>query len=340
MPRIEADRICLLRTSAIGDIVHAMVLAAGLRSGYPGAHITWVTQDIPGSLVAGNPSIDRLITFKRCMTWRGWLQFRRRLKEDRYDLLIVPQVSAKAGILAWWIRSKIKLGFDLKRARELSWLVTNRKIPHQEPGHVLDQFMEFLDYLEIGHGRPEWNFHITDTEIEWRNGWRAQFTRPLCALVPASSNPEKDWKVERFAELADRVSAELNLQPVIVCGPGGRETAMAQAIQNLTHCKPPVASEKPLRNTLLQLSSARIVVAPDTGPLHLAVASGIPVVGLYGYSNPRRCGPYFFRDLVIDRFNDDPEQPEPITHRTKPGRMDSITVAEVMERIYLELSRP
>ncbi|MBN1878558.1 glycosyltransferase family 9 protein [bacterium] len=335
MPRYNAEKICLLRTSAIGDVVHAMYLAQCLRSGYPTSEITWVTQDIPGALIRGQPSVDRVLTFSRHMGWRGWLELRYILKKECYDLLVVPQVSAKVSLLASWIRSTIKLGFDFHRARELSWLVTNRRIPAGPRGHVLDQFMEFVDYLGIQHGAPEWNFHFSFEEIEWKQNWQKQFCKPICALVPASSNPEKDWPSDRFVELADRISTDTDMEPVIICGPGRRETEMARYIREGARCKPEIASEKPIRHTLLQLACSRVVIAPDTGPLHMAVALGVPTIGLYGYSNPRRCGPYYFRHLVIDKFNDSPDAPEPVSNRTKPGRMSLITVGEVMQKINI-----
>ena len=89
---------------------------------------------------------------------------------------------------------------------------------------------------------------------------------------------------------------------------------------------------------MLHLAGCRMIVAPDTGPLHIAVALKTPTVGLYGYSNPKRCGPYTFRDLLIDAYNMDEPDAAPITRRTKPGRMELIEPETVIQRIEYGLS--
>ncbi len=333
MPRIEAKRICFIRTSAIGDVVHGLAFMNGLRAGYPDAHITWITQRIPGELIDGHPSFNRLITFNRKMSFTEWFNFIRRIRLDTYDLVIDPQVSFKATLLTLFSRAQTKLGYDFHRTRELNWLATTHRIPRKPLGHVLDNLLEFLDYLGIDYPEPVWNFVMSPAEIAWQDKWKSRFSRPVVGLVPASSTPNKDWAPENYAALADRIDTELNLEPVLICGPGEREQRLAQTIHMTAKSKPTISSEKPIRHTLLQLSASKIVVAPDTGPLHIAVALGIPTVGLYGYSNPRRCGPYKFKDLLIDMFNDPNTEPEPITRKTKPNRMNLITVDMVMERI-------
>lgn len=339
MPRFKAKRICFIRTSAIGDVVHGLAFMNGLRSGYPDAHISWITQRIPGELISGHPSFNRLITFNRKMTIIEWVNFIRRIRLETYDLVIDPQVSFKATLLTLFSRADIKLGYDFRRTRELNWLATNHRIPRKPLGHVLDNLLEFLDYLGIDYPEPVWNLTKTPAEMSWQEQWKSRFTRPVVGLVPASSTPDKDWAPENYAALADRIVSELNLEPVIICGPGKREMQIAETIHTTAESKPMISSAKPIRHTMLQLGACRVVVAPDTGPLHIAVALGIPTIGLYGHSNPRRCGPYKFKELLIDRYNDPNAEPDPITRKTKPGRMNLITVDAVLERIAMATSK-
>jgi heptosyltransferase I len=91
---------------------------------------------------------------------------------------------------------------------------------------------------------------------------------------------------------------------------------------------------------LLRLSGAAVVVAPDTGPLHAAVALGVPTVGLYGASDPRRCGPYHrFADLLVDRYNEPGHEHAPIRRTLRRGRMAAITPHQVIEKVELALAR-
>ncbi|HPQ39030.1 MAG TPA: glycosyltransferase family 9 protein [bacterium] len=319
--------------------MNALALVNGLRKGYPDAEITWITQVIPRELIGNHPSVSRFITYDRRMTLPQWRGFLKSLRSESYDLLLVPQVSAKASLISLAVRAPVKIGFNIARTRELNWLVTNRKIPARPAAHVLDQYMEFLDYLEIPMERPVWNITFTTAEQEWRDRWAARFDRPLVAFVPASSRPEKDWLPEHYATVIDRVETELECQPVIIGGPGRRESELTRRICSLTRCDPDVALEKPIRRTLLQISSVRTLVAPDTGPLHMAVALNIPTVGLYGYSNPDRCGPYYYRDLLVDAYHEPGAQRRPIRRKTKPGRMNTITPDQVFDRIRLALEQ-
>lgn len=338
MVKFDARKICLIRTSALGDTVHALGLVNGLRKGYPEAHLTWVLQTLPYEMVKFQKNIDRFIVFDRKGGARSWIGLFRRLRKESFDLILVPQVSAKASLIALFTRAKIKVGFDMKRSRELHWLAVNRRIPPRPMGHAQDQFFEFLDFLEIKDYPVEWNFRFTDDELAWRESFFNAFHRPAVGFVIASSNKEKDWPIQRYAEVIDYVESTLNMQPMLIGGPSDFEKQRAEQISSLCRVAPFMALEKPIRKTMLQLSGSRMIISPDTGPLHLAVALNVPVIGLYGFSNPRRCGPFRkYGDLIIDKYNDPAEANAPVTRKTRPGRMNLIRSEEVIEKIKLGL---
>jgi len=339
MPKIPAEKICIIRTSAVGDTVHALAMVNGLRKGYPKAHLTWVLQTVPYEMVKHQPNVDRFVTFNRKAGVRDWLGLIRRLRSERFDLAVIPQVSAKVSLIALWTPSTVKLGFDRSRSRELHWLVTNQKIPPRPMGHVQDQFFEFLDFLEIEDYPKTWDFRFTNQERRWQESFFAGFNRSVIGFVIASAHREKEWPAAYYAEAVDYVDNELGCQPLLIGGPSPRERRIAEDIRARCRSNPPAALEKPIRHTMLQLEGCRLVVAPDTGPLHIAVAMGVPTVGLYGYSNPKRCGPYAFQDLLIDCYNEPGEEHAPITRRTKPGRMQKIDPKAVIDKIQYGLQR-
>jgi len=292
MPKIPAKRICLIRLSALGDAVHALALANGLRQGYPDAHLTWIIQPLPHELVKYQPAIDQFIIVEKKGGLRFWGNLFRQLQEKRFDLAIIPQVSFRSSFIAALVRADIKLGFDFNRSRELSWAFTNRHIPPGKPGHVQDQFFEFLDFLGISGYRKEWKFVFTHEELAWQRDFFSRIDRPVISFVAATSDPEKDWHADGYAAVMDYVDFKLGFQPMIVGGPSRRENEIAKQIVAKCSGSPVVALEKPVRKTMLQLAGSSMVVSPDTGPLHAAVALDVPTVGLYGPSDPRRCGPY------------------------------------------------
>lgn len=200
-------------------------------------------------------------------------------------------------------------------------------------GHVQDQFFEFLEFLGITNHPKIWDFRFTQHERKWQKDYFSSFERPVIGFVVASAHRQKDWYPEYYARVMDHVSFNLGFQPLMIGGPSAREKKIADEIAALCKCQPAAALEKPIRNTMLQLEGCRMVVAPDTGPLHIAVALGVPTVGIYGYSDPRRCGPYRFRDLLVDHYNEPEGQNAPVTRKTRPGRMEKIQPQEVIEKL-------
>jgi heptosyltransferase I len=338
--RIAARRICVVRTSALGDVVHALAMVNGLRAGYPDAAITWVLHPLGHEVVCRQPAVDRFVVFPRHGGFAGWRRLAAELRAARFDLALTPQVSAKAGLVTALVDAEVKLGFDWRRSRELHWWVTTHHVPHRPPGHVQDAYLEFLDWLEVPRGEPRWDLVFTPEEIDWRDGFFAGIGRPVAAFVVASSRPVKDWHPDGYARVMEHVDSVLGLQPLIVGGPSRRERAAAEAIVASCRTSVAVALERPVRRMLLQLSGAAVVVAPDTGPLHAAVALGVPTVGLYGASDPRRCGPYRrFADLLVDRYSEAGEREIPIRRTIKRGRMATITAGEVIDKVELALAR-
>ena len=340
MPLLPAQNICLVRMSALGDTVHALAMMNGLRSGYPNARLTWILQELPYEMVKHQPGIDEFVVFNPRRGIKAWYQLAQKLRKRHFDLTLIPQVSAKASIIAALLKSDIKLGYDIGRSRELHWLITNRKLPPRPPQHVQDQFFEFLNYVGIKNHPVEWNFTFTESELEWREQFFGPIDRPVIAFVTASSNAKKDWHYTGYAAVMDYVAEKHHLQPLIVGGPSRREREIARRIANMCDCTPIIGLERPIRRTLLQLSGSAIVVSPDTGPMHAAVALGVPTVSLYGYSNPRRCGPYRrFHDLLIDKYTSEEDDAGQVRRKTRPNRMAQISPDEVIEKIELALPK-
>jgi len=340
MPKIPAKRICLIRISALGDTVHALALANGLRKGYPDAHLTWILQPLPYEMVKYQPIIDKFIVLNQNTGIKSWIDLKNRLKEEKFDLVIIPQVSLRVNLITAITNGTIKLGFDFKRSREANFLFTNRKIKSRNPQHVQDQFFEFLDYLEIKYYPATWDFVFTEEEKNWQKSFFEKINHPVISFVISSSDKRKNWNPHGYSHVMNHISKKFDIKPLIVGGPGEHESKISNQIISQCECSPIVALEKPIRKTLLQLAGSIMVVSPDTGPLHAAVALNIPTIGLYGASNPRRCGPYKkFGDLLIDKYTDPGEENDPISRRLKPSRMEQITPDEVIEKIKYGLEK-
>ena len=333
------DRIAIVMMSAAGDAVHTLPVVNALKRHNPSAHITWILQPAPATLVQGHRAVDEIVLFDRSRGWRAFADIRRTLATLAFDLVIALQVYFKAGIVTSFARAPVKLGFDRARARDLNWIFTNRKIPAHPNQHVQDQYFEFLRALGVSHEPVEWHLGPWPEERTWQRDFFAPLERPVAAMVVATSKPEKDWVPERWAEVSDALWHDFGLQPVLVGGRSDRELRAERVIMERARQKPKSALGSGLRRLVSILDGSALVLAPDTGPLHMAVALERPVISLMGYTNPKRTGPYRrFHDLIVDAYGD-PGENYPIDMENRRGRMERIQVRDVLDRVERWKSR-
>jgi heptosyltransferase I len=330
------DRVCIVMMSAVGDAVHVLPVINAIKRHQPSSNITWVLQPGPASLVRGHPAIDDIVIFDRAKGLRAFADIRRELATRRFDVVVNLQVYFKAGLVTSFTRAAVKLGFDRARARDFNWLFTTHKIaPHAVGQHVQDQYFEFLTALGVPHEPVVWGLGPWSHELAWQREFFGRMTRPVAALVVATSKPQKDWLPERWAEVCDALYADYGLQPVLVGGRSPRELHAEQAIMERARHRPVSALGSGLRNLVGILDGSALVLAPDTGPLHMAVALDRPVVSLIGYTNPKRTGPYRrFHDLIVDAYGD-PGEEYPLSMETRLDRMPRIQVNDVLAKVEL-----
>ena len=337
---LDGQRIAIVLLSAIGDMVHAFPLVASLKAAAPRARIEWIVQPVPSQLARHHPGVDRVWLFERARGWRAYQNLRRALQGQRFDLAIDLQVYAKASLITAMLDAERKLGFDRARARELNWVVTTERLPAHPPSHVLDQYMEFADYLGAPR-RYEWPLFLTPDEREAQGRFLAGLAAPMAALVVGTSKPAKDWPPERWARLAEGLHDAWGYEVVLVGGPAPAERAAAAEVVRRARC--PVRDElrQSVRELLWLLDGSAVVVSPDTGPYHMAVALGVPAVGLYAYLDPARVGPsHRVLELVVDAWREPGERWHPPRfHGQRAGRMVRIAVEDILEKVALARAR-
>lgn len=344
-PELEVDSpsVAIVMLSAIGDAVHVLPVANALKRAVPRMKLTWVIQPVPYRLVYNHPAIDDFIIFDRRRGLKalgGFARTRRELRSHRFELVIDLQVYFKAGILTWFTRSPVKLGFDKDRARDLNWLFTTRRIPPHANQHVQDQYFEFLEYLGVKHEPVHWGIVFTEEEREEQRRFFERFDRPVCAVVVGSSKPKKDWAADRYARLLEVIEGDFGFQTVIVGGPAPGERAAAARVIRETRAEPINESGDNLRRLMYLVDGSDVLVSPDTGPLHIARALETPVVGLYGYTSPKRSGPYRkYTELVVDGYARYPGEDYPVSMDYRPDGMGRITVEMVGEKFGLAVTK-
>jgi len=198
--------VCIVMLSAIGDAVHVLPVANALKRAWPECRITWVIQPVPHTMVRDHAAIDDFVVFRRRRGLQGlreFRDFRRAMKGRHFDLLLGLQVYLKAGLITALTPSRIKLGFDRKRARDAQWLFTNRRIPARGQRHVQDQYLEFLDFLGIDPDPIIWDIRFSDPERAAQREFFAKLDRPACAVVVGTSKLEKNWNADGYARVLE-----------------------------------------------------------------------------------------------------------------------------------------
>jgi heptosyltransferase I len=336
MLAVPLDRVGVVMMSAIGDAVHVLPVLTALKRYHPGCRTSWILQPGPASLVRGHHAVDEIILYHRKRGLRAaLLDVRRELSARPFDVVLDLQVYLKAGLVTALARAPVKLGFDRARRRDLNRLFTTHQIPPHAPQHVQDQYFEFLAHLGVPHEPVEWRLGPWPHEREWQRGFFGGLERPVATLVIGTSNPQKDWLPERWAELVDVLHEDYGLLPVLAGGRSTRELETERVIMEGARHRPLSTLGVDLRKLVGLLDGSALVISLDTGPLHITVALDRPVISLMGYNNPRRVGPYRrFHDLVVDVYGD-PGEEYPITPAHRRDRMPRIELRHVVEKVEL-----
>jgi heptosyltransferase I len=292
--------LCILRLSAIGDVCHAAAMVNAILIHQPYTKITWVIGKVEYQLMKFIPDIN-FVVYDKAGGSEARNDVKKAVANYNFDAMFVMQVALRANWLSKVIKAKRRIGFDVKRSKEGHSLFINERIAPRAHAHVLEGFMGFAEVLGVPPlETPQWNIRLLDEDLAWIE----QSLPPKYAVIsPAASKAERNWLPERYAQIADFMS-EQGL-PVILCGgPGELDKQTSSAIMSLTpNISHNLVGQTSLIRLLAILNRAELVVAPDTGPAHMATTQGTPVVGLYAHSNPRRTGPYHSLDTTASVYD-------------------------------------
>ena len=335
--------MCVLRLSAIGDVCNAHAAVLALTQRYPDTAVTWVIGRTEAALVEGTDGVEFII-FDKKLGLNGYRTVWRQLAERHFDALLMMHASMRANLLSLGIRARRRVGFDRARARDYQWLFSREQIAAQPRSHVLDGFLAFVGHLGVAPGEPAWSIPIATADRDFARGQR-KGNRPLVVLSPLSSqrsNNFRNWSTDRYIEIC-RHACERYEATIVITGGGRRDehdVANAICAQVGGQARSLVGATS-LKSLFALIDAADLVIAPDSGPVHMAVAAGTPVIGLYATSNPDRTGPYRSRDLLVNVY---PAAVERFLGRSvdalrwgqrvrDPAALDLISVAAVNARI-------
>jgi heptosyltransferase-1 len=310
------ERILIVRLSSMGDVIHTLPAAQALRAAFPQAMIGWLIEKrwvellcAPGTPLRGPRSAQRpLVDWVHPVNLVGWrksffslstaqsiAKVWNDIRAAHYDVAVDLQGAIRSAVLARWSGAPAVYGVAEPRESPASLWYTRRIITHG--AHVIEQQLSVAEAITQGSVKRPRVELPRDPAVEVRMSQRLaeKRTTDFAILNPGAGWGAKRWPAERYGKVAGELAA-LGLRTILNYGPGEQE--LAEAAQ----CASGGAAEAmdcSITDLIALTRRARLFIGGDTGPLHLAAALGIPVVAIFGPTDPARNGPYGTRSMVL-----------------------------------------
>ena len=306
-PLPTPQKILIVRLGALGDIIHSIPAQQALTKALPDSRIHWLVEQPYARLLECVPGIERI--------WRVTPAHRRfpalikaiprlarGLRAERFDVSFDFQGLLKSGFLGFLSGARYRLGFSPRLAREkaATWFFTHPRELNEEGRHRIqlncDLVREVVDFPPVSARVP---FSVPDP-VQRAVAKRLEdlgCEQPPVVLNPGAGWETKIWSPLRFAALSDAIQQQLQLPVVVTYGPG--EQGLSEEILEAATGPSPIVFPTSLLELAALLQRSRLLVAADTGPLHLAVALGTPTVAVMGPTWPWRNGPLCNDDIAV-----------------------------------------
>jgi heptosyltransferase-3 len=339
------NRILLVRTDRLGDVVLTLPMLPPLRSYYPDAHIALLLNRYTGEIVKGNPYVNELLWYDEPGHPVPFLAMLHLIRSRHFDAAIVVHPTPRLACLVFLARIPLRIGSGY---RFYSFLFNRRVYEHRKDAkrHEVEYNLRLLKELECPtQGRPEFHIDIGPEDqlvaeklidpLNWSSG------EELVILHPGSGGSAREWPSENFAALASKLMTERTVK-VLITGVKGDEEKGQKILDATGNSSLSLVGMLGLKELAALVRRSSLLVSNSTGPIHIAAAVGTPVVGLYPQITPMsaaRWGPYTEKKRVltpnkpIDCSECDPRRGDPC------ACMASITVEEVYNAATELLSR-
>lgn len=302
-------RILLVRTSALGDVVHALPVLTALRRHFPAAKIGWIVERAMAPLLEGHPDLDAVIEVRlrewrrqpfALSTLRGIRAFGARLTEFSPDVVFDLMGNHKAGILAALTLADRRIGLARPARREPSSALWISEQIAPNGVHAVDRGLDLLGALGVPSEPADFApAKLMQAGSPEAAAWLAAHPAPFALIHPGAGWGNKRYPPARWGEVARALRAATGMDIWAAAAPGEEHLATAVAAASDGAARTVEAPSLPHLGALLR--GARLVMGGDTGPVHLAHALGTPVVCVMGPTDPARHGPYGQTERVLSR---------------------------------------
>ncbi len=331
----------IVRLGALGDVVHAMPVVAALRERWPSARIDWLVDPRYADAVALVNGVTRVIPFDprglmvagdRARTLAALADLRR----AHYDVVFDLQGLVKSAVAARLAGGAETVGFGKAQLREpAARFFYTRTVDTEAAQHVIAKNLSLLSAVDVTSSDVRFALTLPPRPgIEHLAG--EQGGGGYAAMNPGAAWPNKRWPAARFGELAALLRERSDLSTIVTWGPG--EESLARGVVASSAGAARLAPVTDVVDLFALFRHARLAIAGDTGPLHMAMAVDTPVVGLFGPTSVERNGPWRPDDASVSRAGQCQCHYERRC-RLKTPCIEDISVADVMSAAEAVLTR-
>lgn len=341
----QIKKILIIKPSALGDIIQALPAACCLARSFPDAQIHWFVRPEYAPLLENHPCIHKIVIFDRRKLGEWWykpsafaelVRLTCQLRKDKYDIIFDFQGRFRSAIFTWF--SGCRQRFGLARTQEFTApFYTHRIAQSANSVHLVDYFLDIVCAAGAKRGEAEFGLRpdtqAVDESRKILTSHRAN-TGNYAVFVPAATVEAKRWPIENFAVLVDKVHKKY--QCSIAAVGVESERAIAEELEVLADA--PVinlAGRTNIKQLVALIAGAKIVVSNDTGPAHIAAALGVPMVLIFGLTNPSRVGPYGRKETIAAIEAD--KRGGEVESKTPACDIKNVAVESVFELIRKQL---
>lgn len=311
-------KVLIVKLGSIGDIVHTLPALAALREGLPHAEISWVVERSSSEILKDNPILDRLIEVDTKALRRGLMsgetlraprQQLRRLRASAFDVALDFQGLLKSASIARLSGARRVFGYSRAGLREpASSIFLSKRISVPKQVHVVRKGLLLVEGalgIAVPSDSERFSFPISVSDADEAAAREAAHSvgGKYAILNPGGGWPTKLWNADRFGKLADALWSSYGLTSLVTYGPG--EESLADAVRQASTTGRARPVDLSLKSFYALAKNAQVYVGGDTGPTHLAVAAGAPIVGLFGPTEWWRNGSPRAADVCVERIDID-----------------------------------
>lgn len=331
--------ICVVRLSAIGDVILTVPVVRAIQADMPQARITWITGRAAYEILKDLSGVE-FVVIDKPRSLKDYFRFWRLIRGNQFDVLLALQASLRTNLLYPLIRAKRKVGFDKRRARDGHRCFVKEAIAFKEQ-HLLEGFLEFAKHIGVNiTSAPTWQLAIPQTDYDWV---LEHLSSPYIVINPAASKAERNWPIGNYVLLIQKIQNQYPEINIVLTGAPNDQHIAKQITSQVEVVN--LIGQTSLKQLAAVLDKAIVLIAPDTGPAHIATAMNTPVIGLYAVITSRLSGPYLSQHLCIDKYpealknylNQDIETVKWGTRVHNAKAMGLISVDAVLEKVSLTL---